>query len=103
MIIFQHTTLSAPVPCLKCTQPRYCSEDCRFTSWSSYHQYECTGLDLFHSVGIAHLSLRIVLVTGFSTLLKIRPQIDKQESFNDEYYKVYSLESHLNDLEVCKM
>jgi len=94
-----HITLSAPIPCTKCTQPRYCSEECRSKSWSSYHQYECTGLDLLHSVGIAHLSLRIVLVTGISRLLTIRPVIDKEESFNDEYYKVYSLESHLDDLD----
>ena len=32
-------------------------------------------------------------------LLTIRPVIDKEESFNDEYYKVYSLESHLDDLD----
>ena len=98
-IILQHTTLSAPVPCLKCTQPRYCSEECRSNAWSRYHQYECTGLDLLHSVGIAHLALRIVLMAGLSRLLKFRPQIEKQESFNDDYSRVFSLESHLDDLE----
>ena len=69
---FQHKPLTTSVPCLKCTQPRYCSESCRSLSWSTYHQYECSGLDLLHSVGIAHLGLRVVLVTGLSHLLKFR-------------------------------
>lgn len=54
---------------------------------------------MLHSVGIAHLALRIVLMAGLSRLLKFRPQIEKQESFNDDYSRVFSLESHLDDLE----
>ena len=34
-----------------------------------------TGLDLLHSVGIAHLSLRIVLVTGISRYRILKLQI----------------------------
>ena len=39
-----------------------------------FYMYFSTGLDLLHSVGIAHLSLRIVLVTGISryTILKLK-------------------------------
>jgi hypothetical protein len=28
-----YKALLIAVPCLKCTQPRYCSEDCRIQSW----------------------------------------------------------------------
>ena len=44
--------LLAPVPCSVCTQPRYCSAECRDQAWASYHQYECGHLDTLHSVGI---------------------------------------------------
>ena len=41
---------------------------------NSFFVFHSTGLDLLHSVGIAHLSLRIVLVTGISryTILKLK-------------------------------
>lgn len=81
--------------CLKCTQPRYCSDTCRSQSWTSYHQYECSGgLDLLHSVGIAHLSLRIILVTGLDRLLQFRKF--KQES---DYKRVYDLVHHVDQLD----
>ncbi|TRY69069.1 hypothetical protein TCAL_11285 [Tigriopus californicus] len=63
----------APIPCLKCTQARYCSEDCRTDSWDQYHQHECAHLDLLHSVGIAHLALRTVEVTGYNNLINLKP------------------------------
>merc|ERR1719412_51768 len=39
-----YTTLIAPIPCLRCTQSRNCSDQCRQESWINYHQYECTCL-----------------------------------------------------------
>merc|ERR1719278_206461 len=69
--------LIAPIPCLRCTQPRYCSDSCRQESWETYHQYECTCLDLLHSVGIAHLSVRTVIVTGVENLIPYRSTISK--------------------------
>ena len=41
---------------------------------NTFFVFHSTGLDLLHSVGIAHLSLRIVLVTGISryTILKLQ-------------------------------
>ena len=89
--------MTASVPCLRCTQPRYCSESCRSQSWSTYHQYECSGLHLLHSVGIAHLGLRIVLVASLPLLQSFKqdPNYEKAK----EYKKVYNLEAHLDDLE----
>ena len=107
--------LIAPIPCLKCTQPRYCSDSvsisiimldndigtfkldpriqrsaqkvtniiilqCRQESWKIYHQYECTCLDLLHSVGIAHLSVRTVIVTGVENLISYRSTISKLQN-----------------------
>ncbi len=58
---------SAFVPCLECTQPRYCSERCRADSWDGYHRHECGALDLLDSAGVAHLALRAVLVAVSSS------------------------------------
>ena len=45
-----------------------------FVKEYTFFIFGSTGLDLLHSVGIAHLSLRIVLVTGISryTILKLK-------------------------------
>ncbi len=55
------------MPCLECTQPRYCSERCRADSWDGYHRHECGALDLLDSAGVAHLALRAVLVAASSS------------------------------------
>eukprot|EP00095_Tigriopus_kingsejongensis_P005394 maker-scaffold770_size100439-snap-gene-0.28 protein:Tk05394 transcript:maker-scaffold770_size100439-snap-gene-0.28-mRNA-1 annotation:"set and mynd domain-containing protein 4" len=68
--------LTAPIPCLRCTQPRYCSEACRLSSWDQYHRFECTNLDSLHSVGIAHLAWRTLLVTGHDALISCRPYLN---------------------------
>ncbi|XP_005110357.2 SET and MYND domain-containing protein 4 [Aplysia californica] len=52
---------SNPVGCCQCSAVRFCNESCRDAAWSLYHKVECPFLDLLHSVGVAHLSLRIVL------------------------------------------
>ena len=86
------------MPCLKCTQPRYCSDTCRSQSWISYHQHECSGLDLLHSVGVAHLGLRIVLVTGFAKLLKFRSS-KSEAAASADYRRVYDLLTHIDSLD----
>ena len=85
---------TAPIPCLRCTQPRYCSEACRQASWDVYHRYECTGLDLLHSVGIAHLALRTLLVSRLSGLMAYRSEIQsKSKSANDNEIQACNLSS----------
>ncbi len=73
-----HVPVEVPVPCLECTQPRYCSDECRQSSWDGYHRFECGGLDLLNSVGVAHLALRAVLTCGVDKLREIRPFVDKK-------------------------
>jgi len=103
---------TAPVPCTKCTQPRYCSDACRQESWQIYHQYECTGLDLLHSVGIAHLALRTVLMCGLPRLLAYRKDVQSLSVNRNEdarivrrpeidgtgYADVFNLMTHANHL-----
>ncbi len=65
-------------------------------SWTSYHQFECANLDVLHSVGVAHLALRIILVTGLSPLLKFNAGMMKSD---DEYKRVFDLMTHADNLE----
>ena len=73
-------TINRFLSCRRCTQARYCSDDCRARSWHQYHQHECHSLDLLHSVGIAHLALRTVLVADRKGILALRPYLKKDDS-----------------------
>lgn len=76
-------SISAPIPCNECILAVYCSEVCRLNSWNQYHRYECYGgLHLLESVGIAHLALKIILIS----------------SMCDRYKEVVHLETHLKDM-----
>ncbi|XP_054290249.1 SET and MYND domain-containing protein 4-like isoform X1 [Macrosteles quadrilineatus] len=70
------------LPCRQCRQAQFCSEGCRQTAWDSYHRWECGGLDICHSIGIAHLGLRVALLSDNS----------------DEYGRVDRLETHMKDM-----
>jgi hypothetical protein len=58
----------------KCTQPRYCSVECAEAA-KPVHLHECGQLDLLHSVGIGHLAVRTILVTGLDRLTSLRTRI----------------------------
>jgi len=90
--------LQAPVSCLVCTQPRYCSGSCRDAAWSQYHKYECGHLDTLHSVGIGHLAFRTILMAGRDHLLSVRNSIKTggyQVTSSDPYSSVFNLQHHL--------
>nr|CAD7411047.1 unnamed protein product [Timema poppensis] len=108
------TSLSSgsSVNCWECSDALYCSEVCRQESWEDYHQWECHGgLQLFHSVGIAHLGLRVVLRAGNLRSLHQKwnkleddvnlPGVDGTElqDKDNRYRSVYNLMSHLGDME----
>ncbi|KAJ9586076.1 hypothetical protein L9F63_020273, partial [Diploptera punctata] len=93
-----------------CTLALYCSDDCRQDSWEQYHQWECAGgLDVMHSIGIAHLGLRVVLKAGpLSTLRaryaelkgKMKEGINsKYGNKSDNYNAVYHLMPHLENMQ----
>jgi len=94
------TKYVALMPCRKCTQPRYCSVQC-VESAASVHQHECGQLDLLHSVGIGHLAVRTVLVTGLEKLKELQSRIKKgsyEYSNEDDYSRVYSLMHHVDKM-----
>ncbi|CAC5395091.1 unnamed protein product [Mytilus coruscus] len=106
--------LTAILPCRRCSSVLYCSETCRQQSWSVYHQIECQYLDICHSIGIAHLSLRIVLTSGHQHLLDFRDKMSVSEFYQNEnriggvteegtysktYLSVYDLMTHALDIE----
>ncbi|KAK6627196.1 hypothetical protein RUM44_009673 [Polyplax serrata] len=65
----------APIPCDKCLEVFYCSLNCKNNFWKTVHQFECGFHDLFKSVGIAHLGMRILFVTS-STYRDLRKQLE---------------------------
>ncbi|XP_053624231.1 SET and MYND domain-containing protein 4-like [Plodia interpunctella] len=58
-------TTSNPTPCVQCSRSVYCSLSCRARA-HNVHRWECAGAqaDLFATIGIAHLALRVLLVTA---------------------------------------
>ncbi|GAB1600499.1 SET and MYND domain-containing protein 4-like [Argonauta hians] len=105
--------LISPIPCQRCCNVLYCSHACRQKDWSSSHYMECYFLRLLHSVGIAHLSLRIILVTGLQFLLdfqKSYPQdtchkpdiagLTVDGHYETNYLSVYELLTHSDLLAV---
>ncbi len=85
------------MPCLKCTQIRYCSDDCVNQSWNRYHSHECGNLDLMKDIGIAHLALRILLVSGIDEAIKVSTSNSSELPYLNNYSSVYGLVDHSND------
>ena len=74
------------------------SGECRDAAWTEYHKHECGHLDTLHSVGIGHLAVRTVLVTGRSHLMGIRSRVRSGQftvSSSDPYSSVFHLQHHL--------
>lgn len=80
-----------PFLCLECRHAAYCSNKCREEHFA-IHKYECTGYkkNLFFDIGIAHLSLR-VLITGFPTVVEKLKELSSDEfkQLQDSPEKVY--------------
>ncbi|CAG4977747.1 unnamed protein product [Colias eurytheme] len=57
-----------PLPCSRCSRSVYCSEECRSKAYAIFHRYECVGAqsDLFPTIGIAHLALRVLLISAYN-------------------------------------
>ncbi|KAM3956896.1 SET and MYND domain containing, class 4, member 2 [Aphomia sociella] len=86
---------TAPVWCPKCSGIVFCSAQCRDTSVSTYHKYECQFLDLFIGSGmsvLSHIALRMITQAGLDTCLSIHSKYLSN--------KVKTVEgSALNDIE----
>lgn len=89
-----------PFLCLECRHSTYCSSTCR-EEHKRIHKYECEGYkkNLFFEIGIAHLSLRVLLV-GFPVLIS-KLELLKRDEFKDKPEKIF--ENILNiSTEECK-
>lgn len=96
-----YTPLLSAISCRKCSQPRYCGEECREASWTLHHQWECSSLELLHGVGVGHLAVRTLLVTGREKLEKIKKAVKAgmyEVSEGDEYSRVFNLQVHIDKL-----
>ncbi|GFY39882.1 SET and MYND domain-containing protein 4 [Trichonephila inaurata madagascariensis] len=100
-----YTKALAVVPCHQCSQVRYCSQKCVDESWEKYHKWECGNLDSLHSVGIAHLSFRVILVTALSFIQEHREELVKTSNsvypfdfpdgkYRTNYFSVFHLVAH---------
>lgn len=91
-----HKRLQNAVPCSQCNQVRYCSFSCAKESWTQYHHWECGNLNLLYSVGIAHLAIRIIFVTGLTTLAHFSRALSAGDDEVNEfaYNCVYELVTH---------
>lgn len=71
-----------PFLCLECRMASYCSPKC-CESHKKIHKYECGGyqINLWFEIGIAHLSIRCLLV-GFPALVKKLKTFDRSEYKN---------------------
>ncbi|RUS82695.1 hypothetical protein EGW08_009532 [Elysia chlorotica] len=115
-----HCFLPLPLSCIgckRCTLVRFCNEVCRDSAWTEFHSTECHYLDLLHSVGIAHLSLRIVLSAGLPFLLDFLDNkskyrlsqdpsslgLNSQGHYDREYLTVYDLMTHEDSTERSDM
>lgn len=78
-----------PFLCLDCRHSSYCSNSCR-ENHKPIHKYECEGYkkNLFLEIGIAHLSLRVLLI-GFKSLEGLLESLDRTH-FKNNPEKIYN-------------
>ncbi|CAB3226421.1 unnamed protein product [Arctia plantaginis] len=88
------------VPCSECSRSGYCSEECRARAADSYHQWECAGAraELFPTIGIAHLALRVLLVGAHEGFPKV-PQKGANPTTASALFACYS---DIDDIEIYK-
>ncbi|RXG60304.1 SET and MYND domain-containing protein 4 [Armadillidium vulgare] len=96
--------LKNPIPCDYCCDVFWCGEKC-LEEGSEFHRYECSYLHILTSVGIAHLSLRVLLIAGWSTCQAVRNEKEEEENVTrlflskdkkSHYKSVYNLISHFD-------
>ena len=92
------------IPCLGCSQIRYCCHSCREKAWNEYHSSECNSL-LFLSkeIGISYIVLRLLFKTGIKEVIKISEELSNEKPFrsdvvySSDYRSIYQLLDHQNE------
>ncbi|XP_037299958.1 SET and MYND domain-containing protein 4 [Manduca sexta] len=90
------------VPCSACSRSVYCGAECRSRASAVFHRWECVGAqaDLFPTVGIAHLALRVLLVSasdGFPKVPTTEPEPRTAEQLFNSYSRVDSVQIYKHD------
>ncbi|XP_066491945.1 SET and MYND domain-containing protein 4 [Tiliqua scincoides] len=68
--------LVASVPCQGCSYAKYCSSVCAQLAWKNYHRIECSLGGLLLTLGVlCHVTLRAVLVAGFTEVCTLVKQL----------------------------
>ncbi|XP_039763788.1 SET and MYND domain-containing protein 4-like [Pararge aegeria] len=91
-----------PVPCSSCSRSVYCGEECRERAACSFHRWECTAaqFSLFPTIGIAHLALRVLLVStqnGFPAPPRYVPKSTTATELFRSYSQVDNIEIYKQD------
>ncbi|XP_052751459.1 SET and MYND domain-containing protein 4-like [Galleria mellonella] len=78
------------VPCGGCSRSVYCGVECR-TRAVGFHRWECVGAqaELFKTIGIAHLALRVLLITANEGFPPV-PRTEPAPSTASELFRSYS-------------
>ncbi|KAJ0183978.1 hypothetical protein K1T71_000401 [Dendrolimus kikuchii] len=90
-----------PVPCTVCSRSVYCGVKCRSHAWNNFHKWECVGVqcDLFPTIGIAHLALRVLLVSASAGF----PPVPKAESDPSTAFDLFNSYSRLDNIAIYKI
>jgi len=87
------------IPCPGCCDVGYCSLDC-LSNDEATHLLECSFMHLLHSVGIAHLSYKIVAIVGVDRAISVaktqdfKPCSQDRIVNTDDYLNVSKLMTH---------
>ncbi|KAG7313119.1 hypothetical protein JYU34_000205 [Plutella xylostella] len=80
------------VPCKCCSRAVYCGERCRDAAWDQHHRFECIGAQsrLFPTIGIAHLALRVLLVSASHGFPALPQDAKTKQTTAQDLFKFYS-------------
>ncbi|XP_068633565.1 SET and MYND domain-containing protein 4-like [Battus philenor] len=88
------------VPCSRCSRSVYCGAACRAAAALAFHRWECAGAQcaLFPTIGIAHLALRVLLVSASEGFPPV-PQQSLQPTTAAELFRSYA---DVDDIQIYK-
>ncbi|XP_023940800.1 SET and MYND domain-containing protein 4 [Bicyclus anynana] len=91
-----------PVPCNLCSRSVYCGERCRARAAQSFHRWECVAAQcaLFPTIGIAHLALRVLLISahnGFPEPPRLLPKPSSAAELFRSYAQVDNIQIYKQD------
>lgn len=100
--------LQLAIPCQQCSGVAFCSLNCRDSAWKKFHWAECQILERIQDTkgDLGLLATRMILTTGYETLINIQDykDVERLNGFgedgvyrSDDYKSCYSLVHHVED------